>query len=86
MMTKEEATMICNAMWQELDTTDPQRGADQVIRNLVKIAQNKTSPLAAVEAAEILYALDPETWAQGPTQSAIRAYRAQQQNEGKENA
>jgi hypothetical protein len=85
-MTKEEATEICNAMWQELDTTDPERGADQVIRTLIKIAQNESSPLAAVEAAEILYALDPETWAQGPTQSAIRAYRAQQQNEGKENA
>lgn len=85
MMTKEEATAICNEMWQDLDTTDPKRGADQVIRNLIKIAQNKTSPLAAVEAVEILYALDPETWAPGP-ESAIRAYRELQKNEGKENA
>jgi hypothetical protein len=58
MMTSEEATAICNEMWQDLDTTDPERGAYQVMRDLIKTAQNSSSSLAAVDAAEILWALD----------------------------
>lgn len=65
MMTSEEATAVCNEMWKDLDTTDPALGAAQVIRDLVKIANNTSSPLAAVEAAEILCAIDLEGWDAG---------------------
>jgi hypothetical protein len=68
-MTTEEATAICNEMWMELPTSNPCKGAEQVIDTLVKIAQNETSPLAAVSAAEILCALDPESWAEEGTQN-----------------
>lgn len=64
MLTTQEATSICNEMWMDSEITDPELGATQVIRDLVRIAQNKTSPLAAVEAMEILVALDPESWQQ----------------------
>jgi hypothetical protein len=60
MMTQEDAVKICNELWMDSELTDPQLGAHSVIRDLVRIAQNETSPLAAVEAMEILIALDPE--------------------------
>lgn len=69
LMTSEQATTVCNEMWQDLDTADPELGAAQVIRTLLKIAQNTSSPLAAVEAAEVLCALDPDGWATGTDSS-----------------
>ena len=59
-MNIEEATAACNELWMDLPTLRPEKGAEQVIEILVRIAQNKTSPLAAVEAMEILVSLDPE--------------------------
>ncbi len=70
MMTQDEATAICNQMWLDSELTDPGLGAYRVICDLVRIAQNKTSPLAAVEAMEVLYALDPEI--QGIDQARAR--------------
>ena len=80
MMTKEEATAICQQMADESGITDVGLAANAVIRDLIQLSHSN-NPLIQADAIEILVALDPEGWIQG-TQSD---YRAQQQNEGKEN-
>lgn len=61
MMTKEEATAICQQMADESGITDVGLAANGVIRDLIQLSHSK-SPLVQVEAIEILVALDPEGW------------------------
>ena len=99
MMTPEEAGDICREMAEDSGIKDQGLAVNAVIRDLIQLSHNKTSPLVQMDAIEILVALDPEGWAQAWESmpeglkeearqfvEAQQKYRAQQQNEGKENA
>lgn len=67
MMTTEQAGDICREMADELGMSDPGLAASAVIRDLILLSHSK-SPLIAIDAIEVLVALDPEGWAKGTQQ------------------
>lgn len=61
-MTYEQAGDICREMVEDSGIKDQGLAVNAVIRDLLRIAQNETSPLTAVSAIEVLVALCPEEW------------------------
>jgi hypothetical protein len=63
-MTYEEALQIAQEMYVDSGHKDLELGAAEIIRDLIQLSHNSSSPLVQVEAIEILIALDPEGWAE----------------------
>jgi hypothetical protein len=62
-MAYEEAGDVCREMAEDTGLTGT-LAVHAVIRDLIQLSHNSSSPLVQVEAIEILIALDPEGWAE----------------------